>query len=77
MVIQHQMNNNNNRFEIVCDENIGEITGDELRLRQVLLNLLSNSAKFTRNGMVTLVVKRQGLDNSNNLLLPLLTRVLA
>jgi PAS domain S-box-containing protein len=69
MVIQHQMNNNNNRFDIVCDENIGEITGDECRLRQVLLNLLSNSAKFTRNGRVTLTVKREGNNNKEQLVI--------
>ena len=28
--------------------------GDMLKLRQVLFNLLSNSAKFTRNGLITL-----------------------
>ncbi|MFT4811526.1 MAG: PAS domain S-box-containing protein [Marinoscillum sp.] len=59
MVIKHQMNNNNNRFDIFCDADIGEITGDEYRLRQVLLNLLSNAAKFTSKGLVTLTVKRE------------------
>lgn len=67
MVIAHQMENNSNRFEIVCDEEIGEVTGDEGRLRQVLFNLLSNAAKFTNKGLVTLIVKREGQQGSQQL----------
>jgi PAS domain S-box-containing protein len=67
MVIQHQMHNNNNRFEIVCDEDIGDITGDEGRLRQILFNLLSNAAKFTIKGLVTLGVKREGQQDKQQL----------
>ena len=38
------------------------IYGDDIRLRQVLLNLLSNAAKFTAEGHVRLIV--QATDNS-------------
>ncbi len=41
------------------------LIGDPLRLKQTLLNLLSNSVKFTENGFVNLVVKRgRSKDNS-------------
>jgi CheY-like chemotaxis protein/anti-sigma regulatory factor (Ser/Thr protein kinase) len=36
------------------------VSGDSLRLRQVLANLLSNAVKFTHQGGVTLTVSREG-----------------
>ncbi|NKB49749.1 MAG: response regulator [Alphaproteobacteria bacterium] len=52
------MEANDNRFKVVIPEEIGTIECDDLRLRQVLLNLLSNAAKFTENGDIELSVER-------------------
>ncbi|NKB48723.1 MAG: hypothetical protein GKS02_05080 [Alphaproteobacteria bacterium] len=54
------MESNGNRFKISVPENIGIIECDEQRLRQVMLNLLSNAAKFTENGDIDLFVERNG-----------------
>ena len=50
---------NGNRFEVRCPEGIGTLREDVTKVRQVLLNLLSNAAKFTEKGVVTLEVNRE------------------
>ena len=52
----------NNRFvlDLGLDDGarLGSMYSDVTRLRQILLNLISNAAKFTENGIVTLAVSR-------------------
>ncbi len=48
----------NNRFEVVARPGLGEMFSDETKLRQIVLNLLSNSAKFTTDGLIRLTVDR-------------------
>lgn len=57
---------NSNQFEIKREVDLGYIDADATKLRQAVLNLLSNAAKFTHNGKVTLTFSRQwqaGLEN--------------
>src|ERR1700751_3348184 len=49
---------NKNRLVVESPENLGSLTVDPMRLRQILLNLLSNACKFTKGGEVKLGVKR-------------------
>ena len=50
------MSKNNNAFQCNIQDGIGAMRQDETKLRQCLSNLLSNAAKFTEAGTVTLEV---------------------
>jgi len=49
---------NQNRLTVEAQENVGSLTADSLRLKQILLNLLSNACKFTKEGEVALRVRK-------------------
>jgi GAF domain-containing protein len=49
---------NRNRLIVEAQENVGALKADPMRLKQVLLNLLSNACKFTKEGEVALRVRK-------------------
>jgi signal transduction histidine kinase len=51
---------NGNQFIIATPDDLGTIVSDETKLRQVIINLLSNAGKFTCSGQVTLRAGRVG-----------------
>ena len=54
-----------NRFTVDCRISEPYLIGDSMKLRQVLVNILGNAAKFTENGSITLSVTQEKKKNSD------------
>ncbi|WP_061977388.1 MULTISPECIES: response regulator [unclassified Aureimonas] len=52
----------NNRLVVEREGELGPMHTDQVKLRQCLINLLSNASKFTENGVITLHAKRSAGD---------------
>jgi signal transduction histidine kinase len=48
-----------NKLLVKCPKNLGTVSTDQTKLRQAALNLMSNAAKFTEQGTITLSVQRR------------------
>ena len=51
---------NGNEFRVDRGADLGEVVGDAAKLRRAVSNLLSNAAKYTQAGCVTLAVSNEG-----------------
>jgi signal transduction histidine kinase len=61
-IVQPLVEKNGNELVVSCPEDVGTMHADQTKLRQALFNLLSNAAKFTDHGTVTLTVEREQDD---------------
>jgi signal transduction histidine kinase len=57
--VQQMVAEKKNKLVVRCPANLGVVSTDQTKLRQAALNLLSNAAKFTEAGAITLGVQRR------------------
>ncbi|HSG82478.1 MAG TPA: GAF domain-containing protein [Gemmatimonadota bacterium] len=57
--VQPLIDKNGNRLQLDLGGDLGAMQSDVTRIRQVLLNLLSNACKFTEHGTITLSARRE------------------
>jgi CheY-like chemotaxis protein/nitrogen-specific signal transduction histidine kinase len=62
-IVEPMVRKNDNQLAIECAHDIGSMRTDLVKLKQSLINLLSNAAKFTKQGKVTLRVSRERADD--------------
>ena len=60
--VQPLINKNGNQLTLEVAPEIGSMRADMTKVRQALLNLLSNASKFTDKGSITLRARRQGAN---------------
>jgi signal transduction histidine kinase len=75
--VRPMVQQNRNTLTVDCPESIGSMYADLTRVRQILFNLLSNAAKFTADGTITLHVSIEeptADDRSPNAELPVVDR---
>ncbi|MBT4838581.1 MAG: cyclic nucleotide-binding domain-containing protein [Methylococcales bacterium] len=58
---------NNNQLNVEISPDIGDITLDKSKLRQILFNLISNASKFTNHGTITIKVSSTKIESENNI----------
>jgi signal transduction histidine kinase/CheY-like chemotaxis protein len=59
---------NRNRIEVIAPDSLGSMRVDITKLRQSIYNLLSNAAKFTEGGVITVSVSREAASGDDWLL---------
>jgi signal transduction histidine kinase len=61
-IVKPLVDKNGNTLLVSCPEDVGEMRADLTKVRQTLFNLLSNAAKFTDHGTISLTVVRRHDD---------------
>jgi len=61
-IVRPLVEKNGNALVVACPDDLGTMHADQTKVRQALFNLLSNAAKFTDHGTISLTVRRDTDD---------------
>jgi signal transduction histidine kinase/DNA-binding response OmpR family regulator len=61
-IVRPLMEKKANTLQVRCADDLGTMRADLTKVRQTLFNLLSNAAKFTDHGTISLAVARESID---------------
>lgn len=61
--VQPQIEKHGNQLILKLADDLGNMHTDQTKVRQILLNLLGNAIKFTRNGTISLTAVREEASN--------------
>jgi len=62
VTVEPLIEKNGNRLAVECEDDLGEMYTDVTKMRQSIINLLSNASKFTEQGTVTLRVELENIS---------------
>jgi len=66
-IISPTVQKNFNILSVECDSQLEPLSADVTKLKQILLNLLNNATKFTKEGSISLKVKQNVSNNQKNI----------
>jgi signal transduction histidine kinase/ActR/RegA family two-component response regulator len=61
-IVEPLVNKNANQIVVSIDKNINHMYADSTRVKQILLNLLSNACKFTEKGKICVIISPAYID---------------
>lgn len=61
--IEPLVEKNNNKLIVDCSPQVRQIYSDNMKVRQILINLLGNACKFTRNGIISLKAEPRSINS--------------
>lgn len=62
VMVHLMMDQNGNTLQLNFDDDLGTMQSDMTKVQQMLFNLLTNAAKFTKRGIITLTIERVSED---------------